>query len=57
MIESFTEPLLSYGAVGAVLCYFMFKDYRTTPALIKTQKDISMTLERLSTIIDERLPK
>lgn len=57
MIEILIEPMLQFGALGAVLIYFMFKDYKTTPKIIESQKKISDALVKISIIIDERIPK
>lgn len=44
------DPLLQTGVLGVMLLFFMIKD-------IKKDAKIVSTLERISLIIDERLPR
>lgn len=50
MLENLMEPLIANGILGIVCAFFMLKD-------IRKDNKIVATLDRISIIIDERLPK
>ena len=50
MIEGFIEPMIQTGILGTVCAFFMWKDVR------KDNKILS-ALDKISIIIDERIPK
>ena len=51
MIEAtILEMLLANGVLGAVCAFFMLKDYKMNSNIIKT-------LDKISIILDERIPK